>query len=335
MATTRQRVIVLLVVALGGALAWFGWTAWSAQRGGSAGLTLYGNVDIREVELAFRQGGRITRMVVDEGRAVRAGDVLAEIDAQPLADALAVADAELQRARAELDKLRAGNRVQERGRAAQEVRAASAQLNSAEAELQRQAALHRDGMTPTRSLDAARAARDEATARVAALQQTASLVDAGARREDIAAASARVAAAEAQRALAATALADARLVAPSNAVVSTRVREPGAMVAARETVYTLALRDPVTVRAFVGEPQLGRAVPGTAVTLRASSIDKTYRGHIGFVSPRAEFTPKSVETADLRTDLVYRLRIVVSDADERLRQGMPVTVQLDAATATP
>jgi HlyD family secretion protein len=101
-------------------------------------------------------------------------------------------------------------------------------------------------------------------------------------------------------------------------------------------VYSLSLRDPVYVRAYVDEPHLGQLAPGTEVTVQTDSSDKTYRGQIGFISPRAEFTPKSVETTALRTDLVYRLRIVVPGADEGLRQGMPVTVQvpLDVANGT-
>jgi HlyD family secretion protein len=114
--------------------------------------------------------------------------------------------------------------------------------------------------------------------------------------------------------------------------VLTRVREPGSMVSAAAPVYTLSLRDPVYVRAYVGERQLGQVVPGTAVTVRSDSSDKTYQGQVGFVSPRAEFTPKSVETTELRTDLVYRLRIVVADPDDALRQGMPVTIQVGNAT---
>jgi len=87
------------------------------------------------------------------------------------------------------------------------------------------------------------------------------------------------------------------------------------------------------VRAYVSEPQLGRVAPGTRVRMTTDSTERSYLGQVGFVSPRAEFTPRSVETTELRTDLVYRLRIVVSDADSALRQGMPVTVHLDAGGA--
>ena len=102
------------------------------------------------------------------------------------------------------------------------------------------------------------------------------------------------------------------------------------MVNVGEPVYTLSLTNTVYVRAYVGETHLGQVRPGARVTVTADSLARTYRGQVGFVSPRAEFTPKTVETPELRTDLVYRLRIVVEDADAGLRQGMPVTVALEA-----
>ncbi|EQB19511.1 HlyD family efflux transporter periplasmic adaptor subunit, partial [Sphingobium lactosutens] len=102
----------------------------------------------------------------------------------------------------------------------------------------------------------------------------------------------------------------------------------GSMAVSQSPVYSLSLDAPVYVRAYVGEPDLGRIAPGMRVRVRSDSSDKLYQGQIGFISPRAEFTPKTVETTDLRTDLVYRLRIVVTNADAALRQGMPVTIEV-------
>ena len=117
-------------------------------------------------------------------------------------------------------------------------------------------------------------------------------------------------------------------VGPATSTVMARVREPGSMVASNNAVYSLSLRDPLYVRAYVSEPDLGRIAPGSPVRVYSDSSNRVYRGQIGFISPRAEFTPKTVETTDLRTDLVYRLRVVIADADEGLRQGMPVTVEV-------
>ena len=96
------------------------------------------------------------------------------------------------------------------------------------------------------------------------------------------------------------------------------------------TVYTLSLQEPIYVRAYVSQIQLTRVQPGSAVTVTADGTPEAFKGTIGFISPKAEFTPKSVETAELRTDLVYRVRIVLPGAAKALRQGMPVTIAVDA-----
>lgn len=324
---TRWIAIAVVAIALGGILAF--WLL--RDRGNPDVLRLYGNVDIREVELAFRQSSRLTGMAFDEGDTVTAGAVMAQLDATPYREKLAAAEAELQAAQAELDKLRRGNRPQEIAQAREQVRQAEAGATEAERNFKRQHTLLESGASSQRAVDVARATRDQSAAKLAAAQASLSLANAGFRSEDIAAGKARVAAAEAALSQARTAVGDATLIAPSNGIVIARVHEPGSMVASGMPVYSLSLRDPVYLRAYVGEADLGRIAPGTKVRVHTDSSATVYHGQIGFISPRAEFTPKTVETADLRTDLVYRLRVVVSDADQGLRQGMPVTLDVDTA----
>lgn len=326
------RKSLLLIAALGAAaVAGHGWLG--RERPDDGRVTLYGNVDIREVQMAFRQSGRLAQVAVDEGDTVQSGQLLAELDAQPFRESLAAAEAQVLLARADLDKLRRGYRPQEVAEAEQTARQAEASLDYAAGELRRQGAVVDSGGTTRRSFDQARSARDQAAAQLAAAREALSMKKEGYRREDVAAAEARLAGADATLAQARTALNDTRLLAPARAVVLARVREPGSMVSPGAPVFTLSLRDPVYVRAYASERELGRMVPGTRVNVRSDSSTRTYHGEIGFVSPRAEFTPKSVETTELRTDLVYRLRIIVADADDALRQGMPVTVELDSPPA--
>jgi HlyD family secretion protein len=121
---------------------------------------------------------------------------------------------------------------------------------------------------------------------------------------------------------------DTSLYSPSDGVVLTRAVEPGTMLAANSSLLTISLTNPVWVRAYISESELGKAKQGTQVRIYSDSYpEKSFEGKIGFVSSTAEFTPKTVETSDLRTDLVYRLRIVVQDPAHELRQGMPVTVK--------
>jgi HlyD family secretion protein len=325
---TKQRILFTIIGAV--VIAGAGFALWSryAAHENASRLVLYGNVDIREVELAFRVPGRLMTMRFDEGDEVHAGDTVAALDAEPYRETLAVAAARVEQAQANVAKLEAGSRPQEIQRARSAVREAEAANANAVSDFARQQGLVASGASSEKVLEAARARRDESAARLAAAKEALALAEEGFRAEDVAAARAELAAAAAQAEQAHTQLDDTTLVAPSDGTLISRTREPGSMLAAGVPVYSLSLREPLYVRAYVDEPSLGKLAPGKRVTIRTDSSEKTYTGQIGFISPRAEFTPRSVETTSLRTDLVYRLRIVVQDADEGLRQGMPVTVEV-------
>lgn len=185
-----------------------------------------------------------------------------------------------------------------------------------------------ENATSADALEDARTARNQAQANLQAAKDKLSQYLSGNRPQEIEQAKADVAQSEAALAQAQLNLQDATLVSPSAGTVLTRAVEPGTMLGAGGTVFTLSLTQPVWVRAYVNETSLNQAVPGTELEIYTDGRpDKPYHGKIGFVSPTAEFTPKSVETPDLRTDLVYRLRVIVTDADDALRQGMPVTLR--------
>ncbi|MDR1109135.1 MAG: efflux RND transporter periplasmic adaptor subunit [Deltaproteobacteria bacterium] len=268
--------VSILVLLLGLAAAGFLARNRHAQEAGKdRPLILYGNVDIRELTLAFRLPGRLEAMSLEEGDRVVAGEAIASLDRKPFQDELAVREAQL--------------------------REAEAALVNAEKRFERLDALLRNRSVSQSDYDDALAARDEVRAKVDTAR---ALLDQS--RTD---------------------LADSVLVSPSGGTVLTRVCEPGAIVAAGQTVYSVSLDRPVWVRAYVEEPWLGLIHGGQEVLVRTDSGSQ-YRGQIGFISPRAEFTPKTVETQSLRTSLVYRLRVVVDNPDQGLRQGMPVTAEI-------
>jgi HlyD family secretion protein len=158
------------------------------------------------------------------------------------------------------------------------------------------------------------------------------LLESGFRPEEIASAQAELDTARAALSSAELDLHDTALRAPADGVILTRAQEPGAMVQAGTTVLTLSLENPVWVRAYVHGPDLGRIHPGMRVTVTTDSRpDKPYEGQIGYISPRAEFTPRNVETKELRTSLVYRVRVTVDNPDKSLRQGMPAVVHIPEA----
>ena len=224
----------------------------------------------------------------------------------------------------------AGYRAEEIAQAAASVKQAQAAYDYAQSYLQRQQGLWNRKLLSANDLENARSSRDQALATLKSAQDKLSQYRAGNRPQEIAQAKANLEQAQAQLAQSTLDLHDTVLTAPSDGTLLTRAVEPGSMLSAGSTVLTLSLTRPVWVRAYVDEKNLNQAQPGREILLYTDGRpNKPYHGKIGFVSPTAEFTPKTVETPDLRTDLVYRLRIIVTDADDSLRQGMPVTLQFN------
>ncbi len=321
----RLPIVLLLVVAVAAITFWL-----RSNRTAEEGFPrLHGNVDIREVNLGFRVPGRIATVLRDEGDAVAEGEILAKLDAVPYERELSQARAQVEALRARVQLLENGPRPQELAQARAVVREREATLTNAERVFKRQDDLLASKAVAVQDRDDAEARFREAEARLNSAREQLGLLEAGYRVEEIAQAKAELARAEAALANAQLRLDDTILKSPSPGVVLTRAEEPGAIVQAGETILTVSLSNPVWVRAYVAEPDLGKVRPGMKAEIRTDSHpDKPYLGQVGYISPRAEFTPKHVETAHLRTSLVYRLRIVVENADAGLRQGMPVAVLL-------
>jgi HlyD family secretion protein len=334
MIVTRRIFIALILVAI---LVGGGWLLYSRYFAAVAATpSFYGNVDIRDVSLGFRVSGRVAEMKVDEGDGVKAGQVLAILDKKPFLDNLALQKANVAQQSANVAKLEAGSRPEEIEQARADVAARQATLQNARGVFARQQQLSQRDFSSKQDFENAAAQLRSAEAQLKSSEAALKLAVDGPRKEDIAAGQAALSAARAQEQIAETSLADTDLVAPDGGVILTRAVEPGAIVAAGATVYTLSLQDPVWVRAYVGEPQLGLIHPGAAVKLFTDTRPgKPYDGQVGFISPVAEFTPKSVETPELRADLVYRFRVIVKNPDAALRQGMPVTVRLADDSAPP
>lgn len=313
-------IVILLIAAVYG--------FWHYQQQQEKPLTLYGNVDIRTVNLGFRVDGRLASLAVDEGDSVQPGQLLGKLDDGPYLNALQQAQANVASAAAKLALLQAGYRDEEIAQVRSEVAQRLSAFNYADSFFQRQQGLWAKKATSADALEDARTARNQAQANLQAAKDKLTQYLSGNRPQEIAEAKANLAQAEAVLAQAQLNLQDTTLTSPSAATVLTRAVEPGTMLGAGSTVFTLSLTQPVWVRAYINEASLGKAVPGTELRIYTDSRPgKPYHGKIGFVSPTAEFTPKSVETPDLRTDLVYRLRVIVTDADDALRQGMPVTLR--------
>lgn len=318
--------VLTVLAALLGAWWWYG----QRKAAASPTLVLHGNVDIREVQLAFDASDRIAQILVHEGDRVTAGQLLAVLDTRRLQQAVAQAQAQVAAQRQVVARFVAGSRPEEIRKARADVAAAKADAVNAEKTYRRTQDLVAQHFVAEQQADNARAALDAARARLDAAEETLHLAVLGPRAEDTAAAKATLAAYEAALAIAERDLAATSLYAPAAGVIENRVLEPGDMASPQRTVLTLALTEPLWVRAYAPEPDLGKLHLGALAHVTTDSYPgKRYRGWIGFVSPTAEFTPKSVETAELRTSLVYQVRVFVCPPHGELRLGMPATVTVD------
>ena len=259
-------VIILVVLALVGIGFVFG-RNWENSKKEKNQLVLYGNIDLRQVDLAFNDNERITEVLVQEGDRVKRGQILARLDTSRLKPEAAEAKADLINAKQQWSRLKALTELTT-GRAVSQ-----------------------------QDLDSAKAALDIAQARLTVSDQK---------------------------------LADAQLVSPSDAVVRSRLLEPGEMVSPQRPVFDLAIIDPKWVRAYISEGDLGKVHEGMRASISTDSFpNQSITGWVGFISSVAEFTPKAVETKDLRPNLVYEIRIFVKDPSDEMRLGMPATVSLE------
>ncbi|GES41864.1 HlyD family secretion protein [Rhizobium sp. ERR 922] len=320
-----QRIIVillLLIAAAGGAWWYF------HRDNGSNELVLYGNIDFRQLTLAFNGSERVAEVLVEEGAQVKKGQVVARLDTSRLQPQVAQAEAQAASQRANLERLKNGNRPEEIAQSRANLESAKAEAVNARAQFERQNALAPKAAVSQQALDEARSAAAVADAKVVANQKALDLLVVGSRVEDIQEAEAQLHASEANVALLHQQLADAELKAPVDAIVQSRLIEPGEMASPTRAAFSLATISPKWVRAYVSETQLGMLRPGMKANVSVDSLPgRAIPGWIGFISSVAEFTPKSVQTEELRTSLVYEVRVFVDDPDNALRLGMPATVR--------
>jgi HlyD family secretion protein len=327
----KKNALVMSLALL--ALAASGTAWWVAHRSDpSLELVLYGNVDLRQVELAFNNSERIAAVLVQEGDRVRKGEILARLDTSRLLPQVREAAARVAAQREVVEKLHHGSRPEEIAQARANVESAKADAINAAAQYERRKTLAQNSAISQQDLDNAKAALDVAKAKLALNQKALDLAIAGPRAEDIAEAEAELDGDEAQLALLRQQLADAQLIAPVDAVVRSRLMEPGEMASPEKPVLSLAVINPKWVRAYVAEPDLGKLHTGMTASVTVDSFpNQQFQGWVGFVSPVAEFTPKTVQTAELRTSLVYEVRVFVKDPADQLHLGSPASVHLIAS----
>lgn len=331
----KKLIAVVLVVI---AVVIIGFWAWKYNNKNQKDnvLTLYGNVDIRQVSLAFEQSGRIEKLLVQEGDKVKAGQVLAALNTNALHIQAKQAQAQLKAQQEAIVKQDVGARPEEITQAKAQLASAQAELDKTNKNLQRLQILvsSTDGRAISQQeLDYAKSNKDSAEAAARERQANLELIIKGARQEDREATKAQYEVTKANLDLINYNLTQSELKSPVNAVVRARLQEVGDMTTAQKAVYTLALTDPKWIRVYVNEQDLSSIkMGGTAQVIRDSDPNQPINGKIGYISSVAEFTPKTVQTEEIRTTLVYEVRVYVNDPNDQLKMGQPVTVKVPLAS---
>jgi HlyD family secretion protein len=330
---TKVRIGVLIAVALAIAAGVAWWLADGREHSGA--LVVYGNVDLRQVDLPFNANERVIEVLAQEGDHVKLGQVMARLDATRIQPQVAKAEADVAAQQQVVNRMHAGSRPEEIAQGRANVLSARADSANARRQYDRLLELSRNSSgraVSQQDLDSAHAALDVAEARLAVNRKALDLQLAGPRKEDIAQAEAQQKADEAQLALLRRQLADTELHAPIDGVVRSRLVEPGEIVSPQKAAFTLAITDPKWVRAYIAERDLGSVREGLRASVTTdAAASQPFEGWVGFISPVAEFTPKTVQTEELRSSLVYEIRVFVKDPEDRLRLGMPATVHLNLA----
>ena len=350
MVSVKKRIFILAVL-VSLVIVGFFMRRWLFQKHtpGDA-ITIYGNVDIRQVQLAFNDSERIDKLLVDEGSAIRAGQLVAQLVQRRFLDAVAQDEATVAAQQQVVARLLAGSRPEEVAEARADVAAAQADVARAQANVTNAEQLYRRQQTLSKQQYVSLQIRDDAQRSylaeqadleakrqaLAAKEQVLRLAVIGPRKEDIAAAQATLKAETAALGLAQKELADTQLYAPADGVIQNRILEPGDMANPQTPVFTLALDNPVWVRAYLPEPEMGKVALGMLAWIESDSFPgQRFPGWIGYISPVSEFTPKNVETTQLRSQLVYRVRVYACNPDHRLRLGMPATVVVPISNNPP
>ena len=304
----------------------------SNNAGSGDAIQLSGTVEAREADLSFQVGGRINQLNVEEGSWVEQGAVIAKVDPTDLQLAFQQTSAQANAAKANLDALKAGTRVQELKVAASDLQKAESQLNFSMAEVKRVSFLVPKKLASAEQLEQSQLQYEIALASVEQAKQKLNLLKEGPRQEDINRAEQEFLALSEASEITHQQLVYSELTSPVTGMVTVRLRDVGEVVSPGQPVVRIAQTRQPWVRAYLNETQLASVRIGQPAQVKVDGLsDKTFSGKLTFISPVAEFTPKTVETRELRVDLVYRIKVEVTDPDGILKIGMPADIVIEPA----
>jgi HlyD family secretion protein len=314
--------IALVLVAAAATLTW--WTHFRNSGEDPDLIFVSGNIEATEVDLAFRIGGQIELFPLEEGDRVKAGEPVAELDTDTLKALRGAARAAIAAAKAQLDELEKGPRVEEIEMARARLKAAKSRLKNAKSEYDRHKPLYNGGAISASTIDAREMALRVARAELDSAAERLRELEAGTREEKKRAARATLERARWELKKIELDIEHSVVCSPINGVVMLKSNEVGEVVLPGATIGTVARVDEVWLKGYVGEKYLGKLKLGQEVEVTTDSFPgKIHRGRVTFISPKAEFTPKNVQTLEERIKQVYRVKVTIPNPDRELKIGMP------------
>ncbi len=336
----KKLILLVILLALAGTAWWFRAEIRARLNPSDHELVLYGNVDDRRLKLSFMISERIAELLPEEGTVVKKGDLIGSLESVRIENDIVAVKADIAARRAAVaasqaayDKAKNGSRPEDIAIAHGGHAAIQARIKASESDFRRQQALAKDKIVSAQTAELAEAEYFFYKGGLTAIQNYLAKVLAGERVEDIAAAAAKLdqakaeqAKAEAELVIKEQTLKDTRLYAPCDGIIRNRLLEPGEMTNPQTAVFTLAVVSPKWIRCYLKESWLTKVKSGDKTIIRFDGAKSDFEGWIGFISPVAEFTPKNIETPELRTSLVYETRVFVNDPENVLKLGAPATV---------
>lgn len=319
------------------AFAVLAWHKWKDKNNSSGRVFVSGNIEATEVDLSFRISGQIKTRPVDEGDRVKEGQVVANLDTDTLEALRGAAKAELDAAKANLDQLEEGYRKEEIDMARAQLKAAESKLKNAKDEYERYLPLYKEGAVSPSTFDLRETALKVATEEYNNARHALLKLETGPREQEIRAARSRLERAKWELNRIELDLDHSVLKSPLTGVVLVKAGEVGEVVLPGATVMTVAAIDEVWLRGYVAEKDLGKVKLGQIAHISTDSFpNKIYQGNVTYISPRAEFTPKNVQTREERVKQVYRVKITIPNRHQELKIGMPAEgyILTDVSPAT-
>ncbi|OGI19442.1 MAG: hypothetical protein A3B68_03870 [Candidatus Melainabacteria bacterium RIFCSPHIGHO2_02_FULL_34_12] len=336
-----QKFVKLIPIILVGFIAWFSYHLWLQQH--PRQIILSNSIEAKDVRVSPKVGGRIKKIYIKEGDYVRRGQIILELEGDEIIAQLNQAKANRDKAYSELADLKKGARSQELAQAkAQTIRSkalheeAKAKYTNALSDYKRMESLFKDGAISKQTYDNYKTRFEVAEKEVISSEQdyinareNESLVIEGPRKDQVNALASQVEYFNAKITELEKYVNELTVISPINGEVSSFDLKVGELIKSNQQLATITDLSDIYVRVYIPSNKLSKIKLNQKLKVVADAYPGEYfDGHISYIGSQAEFTPRNIQTAEERTNLVYPIKAQIQNKENKLRDGMYVSVKL-------